>query len=662
VTRRGLSLFIAVLPFWWPSAALAVFSGATVLNTGQSINLDTGAVSTTPGDVVWNGSTFGFQGTATGFNFSLFGLGGNVGYDGIESIGTSFFSAFQPLFAGGFLDFTAAAVGGVVGVQTNGGNYAELIVTANTGNAVALQYVNFGASAPAGPFITQAMNNYSLIPAGLPNSGIAPGSLFILQGAGLAGATSVTSLQSSAVGLPTTLNGASVTLIDSHGVTSSPAFYYALNSQLALVMPSATASGLATVTVAYNGQTSPPFPIEIPASSPGFASYDGTGQGLGIATDPSSGAFFGFSNPIPPGASIVLWGSGLGADPARDTTYTPAAFAINNLAQIYVGGVPAVIQYQGASGYPGVNQINIQIPQNAPTGCFVSVTGVTTQGIPTNSIVLPIANGSCNEPEMDLNSSILTQLGGQQNVNTAVLEVNYTTQPNSDGTATQTTTTASAIFNTLPGSSYTSSDGAVSFGSCILQAFSTAPGNSSPTLPPGLTAGVITLTPPSEFSKPLTLPRDTLTPGLYATTLPAGFLTTAGGAFTFTGTAGSQVGAFSAQITYSNPLLTWTNQNSAATISRAQGLLIQWSGGDPGSTVVMLGTGTGAGSAGQFVCTADAAAGQFTVPSWVLAAFPAGPGELAVQNNTAVQTFSATGTDRAYAVGTVYDLIYTQYQ
>jgi hypothetical protein len=98
----------------------------------------------------------------------------------------------------------------------------------------------------------------------------------------------------------------------------------------------------------------------------------GTGQGLGIATDPVTGAFFGYGNPIPPGASVVLWGSGLGADPARDTTYTPAALAINGLSQIYVGGVPAVIQYQGASGYPGVNQINVQIPQKAPTGCFVS--------------------------------------------------------------------------------------------------------------------------------------------------------------------------------------------------------------------------------------------------------------------------------------------------
>ncbi len=660
--KRGFRFLLAI-PLFCPAAALAVLTGAPVLTTGQSLSLDTGAVSTTGGDILWTGSVFQFQGTATGFNFSLFGLGGNLGYDTFESEGSTFLAGLQAFFAGGPLDFTASAVGGVVGLQTNGGNYAAFIVTANTGNTVALQYVNFGASAPAGPFITQVMNNYSLIPAGLPNSGIAPGSLFIIQGSGLASASSVTSLQSSAQGLPITLNGASVSITDSHGLTSSPAFYYAIDSQLALVMPSGTAGGLATVTVTYNGQTSPPYAIQIAASSPGFASYYGTGQGLGIATDPVTGAFFGYGNPIPPGSSVVLWGSGLGADPARDTIYTPGAFAINNLAQIYVGGVPAVIQYQGASGYPGVNQINIQIPQNVPTGCLVPVEGVTALGVPTNTIVLPIANGSCNEPALGLNSSVLTQLSGQQNVNAAALEILYLTEPTSDGTSTQTVTTASATFQTLPGTNYGISDGMVSIGGCILNKLLNSPaGSPAPGNPPGLSGGVITLSPPSEFSKPVTLPHDTLDPGVYATTLPAGFLTTTGGAFTFTGTAGSQVGAFTAQVNFSNPLLTWTNQDSAAVVSHAAGLPITWSGGDPGTIVTILGTGYGAGSAAQFLCAANAAAGQLTVPSWVLAAFPPGEGYLTVQNQTLNQTFSAAGTDIADANGLVVNQIFTQYQ
>ena len=57
--------------------------------------------------------------------------------------------------------------------------------------------------------VTSIANNYSLIPRGLPNWGIAPASIFIIQGTGLANVT--TPLQSSAApGLQTTLNGISV--------------------------------------------------------------------------------------------------------------------------------------------------------------------------------------------------------------------------------------------------------------------------------------------------------------------------------------------------------------------------------------------------------------------------------------------------------------------
>ena len=206
-------------------------------------------------------------------------------------------------------------------------------------------------------------------------------------------------------------------------------------------------------------------------------------------------------------------------------------------------------------------------------------------------------------------------------------------------------------------------DGLVSLGGCILNKFVNVPaGSSSATFPPGLGAGLVTLTPPGQFNKPVTLPRNTLDQGLYVTTLPGGFLTTAGGAFTFTGAGGSQVGAFTAQVNFSNPLLIWTNQGSVGTVSRATNLPITWSGGDPGTVVMVLGTAYGAGSIAQFACTADAAAGQLTVPSWVLAAFPPGAGGLTVQNQTVFQNFTASGIDNGEAHGLVVDEIFNQYQ
>jgi uncharacterized protein (TIGR03437 family) len=454
-----------------PVAAVADLSGAPTLTAGQTLSLDTGAVSTAGGDILWNGSVFVFRGTAIGADLGSFGLAGNVGYDYVEEAGGSYLAAFQPLFAGGALATTSSGTNSVIGVYTNGGNYAVLLVTAPRGTSTTLQYLAFAVTPPPGPVISQVFNNYSLIPAGLPNSGIAPGSLFVIQGSGLASATTVSALQSSANGLPGTLNGASVTVTDANGITTSPAFYYAINSQLALVMPSSTAAGSAVLTVTFNGQTSPPYTIQVVPSSMGFASYYDAGLGLGIATDAGTGALFNYGNPIPPGASVVLWGSGLGADPARDTTFTPGAFGIDNLAQIYVGGIPASIQYQGASGYPGVNQVNITIPPNVPAGCFVSVVGVTANGIPTNAIVLPIANASCEEPALGFTGSLLAQLSGQQNVNSGVLEMDYVTLPSSDGSGTQIVTSASASIQESPGTNYGISSGAVSVGGCILNKF-----------------------------------------------------------------------------------------------------------------------------------------------------------------------------------------------
>jgi uncharacterized protein (TIGR03437 family) len=269
-------------------------------------------------------------------------------------------------------------VNNIFAVHTNGGNYAAVAVTAQSGSSITLQFVTFAGAAPTRPTITAVLNNYGLIPAGFTNSGIAPGTLFIIQGYGLASATS--GLQSTTPGsvLPTTLNGTSVA-VTVGSVTVAPAFYYASANQLDLVLPSGTPVGAALVTtfltVTYNSQTSAPFYFNVVTSALGFAAYYGTGSGLAHAQDLNYG-YYNYGNSIPPNTTIRLIGSGLGADPdpARDTQYvTPsAADAINALAHVYIGGIDAPIFYQGPEGYPGLDEIDITIPATAPTGCFIS--------------------------------------------------------------------------------------------------------------------------------------------------------------------------------------------------------------------------------------------------------------------------------------------------
>lgn len=658
---RGRLPVIAVFSFLFPAAVLADITGIPTIYPGQTLSLDTGAVSGSGGDILLNGGEVDFQGSATGFSLGLFGFTGAAGFDYVEELGQSFVSGLSSIFTNTPLTaglFGGLSQGNVFAVSTNGGNYAIVFVQALGAGSVTFQFLTFGAATPPGPYITSVQNNYALIPPGFTNSGIAPGSLFIIQGSGLAGATTA-SLQSSAGGLPTTLNGATVSV--TVGITPfQPAFYYATATQLALVMPSNIPMAPAVVTVTYNGQTSPPFTIQVSQSAMGFAAYYGNGGGLGIATDPVSGNLYNFNNAIAPGANIVLWGSGLGADPVRDTTYVPGAFAINGLAALYIGGIPATIQYQGASGYPGVNQVNVQVPTNVPTGCFVPVIGVTTSGIATNEVVLPIGNGTCEDPLLTGSTPGPAQLSQQQNVNVGALLLNYSTQPDPTTGDPTLTTSATATFQTLPGSEFGDNESTVSVGGCIVNEFPSTFSDNAPTN--GVNAGAITLTGSSGL-KPVSLLRDATTvPGFYAATLPSGFLTSAGGTFTFTGTQGTQVGAFSAQLVFPGSLLNWTNQSAASTVTLAAGLPITWTGGAPGTVVTINGYSYAPSAVANFVCASPAEAGQFTVPPYVLASLPAGAGAVVVANQTVPQPFTATGLDVGSAVGVVSFLAYVTYQ
>jgi uncharacterized protein (TIGR03437 family) len=525
--------------------------------------------------------------------------------------------------------------------------------------------VTFAVTAPTEPTITQVLNNYGLIPAGFTNSGIAPGTLFIIKGSDLASATSVSSLESTTGGsvLPTTLNGASVA-VTVGGVTVQPAFYYAENIQLALVLPSNTPLGAGTVTVTYNNQTSPPFNVQVVASAFGFAASDGTGSGQGHAQDLSYG-YYTYSRSIPPGTTIRMIGSGLGADPTRDNQYVQptAASAINALAHIYVGGVDANIFYQGPEGFPGVDEIDITVPSNAPTGCFISVVGVTAGGIPTNFLTLPIGNGVCQDPAFGASGSTISSLNGQATVSKGVVFLDESTAPSSNGSGATTSDVALAEFQRYTGSTYgTSNNGTLSIGGCSVQENLTSISGTAGTTT-GLDAGTITITGPSgsatltsEASVSPTLAGEYLAP------LASAFIPASGGTFQVTGSGGKDVGPFTTQIIYPNPVLIWTNQSANATISRSSGVTITWSGGEPGTFVIVSGSSSSGGVSGSFTCLAPVSPTQFDVPGYVTAALPAGSGNLDLANYTNYGPFTATGLDTGYALGFVNYGIKATYQ
>ena len=143
------------------------------------------------------------------------------------------------------------------------------------------------------------------------------------------------------------------------------------------------------------------------------------------------------------------------------------------------------------------------------------------------------------------------------------------------------------------------------------------------------------------------------------------------GAYTFdNGSGGSAVGAF--RTTHTMPAaLTWTNEASITAVTRSQGVLITWTGGDPNSFVYISGSSVNTTNnvGAVFVCMERASVGSFTVPSGVLLALPAGAagatfptGSLIVGSVTTPSRFNAPGLDAGYVSASSFTSKLVNYQ
>ena len=155
----------------------------------------------------------------------------------------------------------------------------------------------------------------------------------------------------------------------------------------------------------------------------------------------------------------------------------------------------------------------------------------------------------------------------------------------------------------------------------------------------------------------------------------ASFIPASGGSFTFAnGSGGPDIGAFSVPLQMAPPA-TFSNVANLATITRSNGLTVNWTGGDPNSTVDILGLSVGSvgGSSTDFVgavftCLAPASAGTFTVSPAVLLSLPASASVEGISfstltlSNGASQTFTATGLDYGFASAGVANTITVTYQ
>ncbi|MBI2815813.1 MAG: hypothetical protein HYX72_02620 [Acidobacteria bacterium] len=509
------------------------------------------------------------------------------------------------------------------------------------------------------PTVGGVVNGASYALAGLPNSGIGQGSIFIIFGtnmgpAALAGAPRLP--------LELTLAGTSVNVTTSTNSVVAPIIYTSAG-QVAAVMPSNAGLGPATVTVTYNGRTSGAFSIQVVDRSFGFFTINQQGSGSAIILD---GDFrqINLLNAAAPNQTVAAFGTGLGRLPSGSDAEAPPQVNLNVPAEVYVGNRRATVVYTGRTGgFVGLDQINFQIPAGVE-GCNVPLV-VRVGSTVSNFAAIPVSSsGPCSD-QNGLSSAALALLNstGSLRVGTVSLSRNTSqiTLPPPLPSQTTTSETGSASFmrfnrDALVGSLSGLNQAIV--GSCAVFQFSGQ--NSTPSVPTFTALDAGTAINVSGPNGNRTLSKGT--GGFYSGTLSSqgqpAFLGT--GTFSASGTGGVDVGAFQANIT--GVAVTWTNADSISTVARSQDLNIRWSGGGSGFVTI---SGTSLGSLAEnpvgagFICVAPANAGQFTVPSYVLQALPPSPsggGQFAIPSGflfvggQSINNFSAQGLDQAMIV------------
>ena len=486
--------------------------------------------------------------------------------------------------------------------------------------------------ASTAPSMTGVVNVASNIPPGMGNYGIAQGSLFAVYGSNLGPDTlAVSQLPLSAAGL----SGTSL-VVGGTGASMQASVYFTRSDVVVGVMPSNIPPGNGTITVNYNGKSGN-LPVTIVGSNFGISNNAIPFASNGVGVLNTAAVTFPNYQPVTttntakPGDILTVWGTGLGATPnGGGDTGAPPAGNIGQAPQVIVGGIesPSITYWGRAPGLiPGLDQINFQVPPNAPLGCNVSIVVQTANGAAltvSNAPTISLAESdgaTCSDPTQVVPSVALVSNGAK----VLFLETRQDTEVNSDSSktissrgdvllfhATQSQIAALALSNNV----------IPSFGTCYVGINADPSANGPFDLTPLNAGAAITLTPPS--GPALILNNQS---GEYAASSESNPL--AGGTWMFSnGTGGPDVGPLNFSFPVPQPV-SWDNAGSTngGAVNRGSPYTIRWSGGDSNGFVDIQGYAvSGSALSGTyyvgFECAAPVSAGQFTIPPSILLAMP----------------------------------------
>ena len=219
---------------------------------------------------------------------------------------------------------------------------------------------------------------------------VAPGSLVAIFGSGFGSSTSAAdtipySTQLGGVTVNFTVGGNTFPAALQNVIPTAGPNYGIITAQIPFeVMQQGQGSVTTNMTMNFGGQAVTA-PVQVVPEAPGvFTLPEGAGYAVLVnltdnsiaAPSPTVPGFSSIaSHPIPRGTNAYFYATGLGAMTpalADGAGFNPQTTQVNQFPTVWIGGVnggvTANIIYCGASGYPGVYQVNITIPQSAPTG------------------------------------------------------------------------------------------------------------------------------------------------------------------------------------------------------------------------------------------------------------------------------------------------------
>lgn len=504
------------------------------------------------------------------------------------------------------------------------------------------------------------LNSASYLTPGLPASGIAQGSLFVVFGTGLGPANLV---QANQFPLPTALAGTSI-MVTAGGVSKPALMVYTYATQVAAIMPSSMPVGAATITLTYNNQAGQPAPVQIVSSAFGIYTYNSRGTGQAIATDANYGVNT-IIHTFHPGDLAILWGTGLGPITSPDENAPPVGDVPGDL-QVIVGNTAANIYYRGRSGCcSGVDQVMFYIPAGLE-GCAVPV-AVKSGGVISNIATLAISSEGQTCHDSIMGQALVDKLAAGQKIDFGYVRLE---------TGAQLGDYIFATFSEFTPQSAGLAQYGVSSGYCVAVdcsqncAINGTPNDLSPAqLDAGQSLALYGQT------RLVTVPGYL---GWYAAALNATGAPRylwGGVPYNVSSQGGTQVGSFGADITMNSTGAQFTNVSSGQTVPMKSDFTVAWESAKFGSqsglvSINAFSATNNYGLVTYLQCNAPAGAGQFTIPSWVMSFLP--PSGSALNGNPLGYLwigqydnpleFQASGLDRGLMTDVIYYLRMVRFQ